>query len=155
MRTISEEERRGLKAATDASLKLGGGPTDFPLLTRVKVASLSRYASFNDENAEDFIPVDVAVEADRRAKSPVIVSAMARKLGYRLVVDEDAPVEARTITETDAIDLMSETMDVVRALQSAQATGTLSSAAAKKAISKEIHEAIRELKEMLVNLKKG
>ena len=155
MRTISEEERRGLKAATDASLKLGGGPTDFPLLTRVKVASLSRYASFNDENAEDFIPIDVAVEADRRAKSPVIVSAMARKLGYKLVVDDDAPIEARTITETDAIDLMSETMDVVRALQSAQGSGTLSSAAAKKAISKEIHEAIRELKEMLVNLKKG
>lgn len=63
MRTISEEEIRSLKGATDASYKLGGGVTDFPLLTRVNVSTLSKYASFNEENGEALIPIDVAVEA--------------------------------------------------------------------------------------------
>ncbi|UXS34013.1 hypothetical protein FY152_17795 [Agrobacterium tumefaciens] len=155
MRTISEEEIRSLKGATDASYKLGGGVTNFPLLTRVTVSTLSNYASFNIENEETLIPVDVAIEADRRAKTPVIVAAMARTLGFKLVIDDDHPHEARPVTETDAIDLMSEVMDVVRELQAAQASGTLGTAAAKKRIGKEIHEAIRELKEMLVNIKKG
>ena len=155
MRTISEEEIRSLKGTTEASYKLGGGVTDFPLLTRVNVSTLSKYASFNEENSEALIPVDVAIEADRRAKSPVIVGAMARALGFKLVIDDDHPHEARPVTETDAIDLMSEVMDVVRELQAAQVAGTIGTAAAKKRIGKEIHEAIRELKEMLVNIKKG
>ncbi|NSX84437.1 hypothetical protein G6L86_02455 [Agrobacterium tumefaciens] len=151
MRTISEEEIRSLKGATDASYKLGGGVTDFPLLTRVNVSTLSKYASFNDENSEALIPIDVAVEADRRAKSPVIVGAMARKLGYRLVVDDERQPEARPIDESDMMDLMSEFADVIKVVQEAKQTGTLGTAAVTKRITKEVHELIRELKELMVN----
>nr|WP_236775650.1 phage regulatory CII family protein [Agrobacterium tumefaciens] len=140
-----------MKGATDASYKLGGGVTDFPLLTRVNVSTLSKYASFNDENSEALIPIDVAVEADRRAKSPVIVGAMARKLGYRLVVDDERQPEARPIDESDMMDLMSEFADVIKVVQEAKQTGTLGTAAVTKRITKEVHELIRELKELMVN----
>jgi hypothetical protein len=151
VRTISDEEIRSLKGATDASYKLGGGVTDFPLLTRVNVSTLSKYASFNDENGDSLIPIDVAIEADRRAKSPVIVAAMARKLGFKLVVDDEAQAEARPINDSDLLDLMAEMNDVFTVVREAKATGTLGTAAVTKRISKEVHEAIRELKELMVN----
>jgi len=125
--------------------------TDFPLLTRVNVSTLSKYASFNDENREAVIPIDIAVEADRRAKSPVIVSAMARKLGYRLVVDDETRPEARPIDDSDMMDLVSEFADVIKVVQEAKQTGTLGTANATKRITKEVHELIRELKELMVN----
>lgn len=155
MRTISDEERRELKSATETSYKLGGGVTDFPHLTRVNVSTLSKYASFNDENQENFIPIDIAIEADRRAKSPIVVSAMARKLGYRLVVDDEVQQERRAICQSDSIDLMTEVMDVIRVVKEAEETGTLGTAAVAKRITKEAHEAIRELKELIFNAKQG
>lgn len=151
MRTISDEEIRSLKGATEASYKLGGGVTDFPLLTRVNVSQLSKYASFNDENGDSLIPIDVAIEADRRAKSPVIVAAMARKLGFKLVVDDELQAEARPINESDMMDLMSEIADVIKVVHEAKASGTLGTAAVTKRITKEAHEVIRELKELMVN----
>nr|WP_210271367.1 phage regulatory CII family protein [Rhizobium sp. RM] len=140
-----------MKGATEASYKLGGGVTDFPLLTRVNVSTLSKYASFNDENREALIPIDVAIESDRRAKSPVIVGAMARKLGFKLVVDDELQPEARPINEADMMDLMSEFADVIKVVQEAKITGTLGTAAVTKRITKEVHELIRELKELMVN----
>lgn len=155
MRTISDEERRELKSATETSYKLGGGVTDFPHLTRVNVSTLSKYASFNDENQENFIPIDIAIEADRRAKSPIVVSAMARKLGYRLVVDDEVQQERRAINDADMMDLISEFADVIKVVQDAKANNTLGTAAVAKRITKEVHELIRELKELVVNAKEG
>ncbi|MBK3745837.1 hypothetical protein G3A39_42530, partial [Paraburkholderia aspalathi] len=84
MRTISDIEQRTLKSATDGAYVLSGGISRVLDFTRVGTASLSKYASFNDEFRESFIPIDVAIEIDRRAKTPTIVKEMAALLGYEL-----------------------------------------------------------------------
>ncbi len=145
MRTISEEEIRSLKGATDSSYRLGGGVNNFPLMTRVTVSTLSKYASFNEENREALIPVDVAIEADRKAQSPVILSAMAHLLGYRLVAGEGR--ERRAITRESGTLVSLEVMDVVRVIHEALQDGKLD-AADNKSIVKECDEAIRLLQQI-------
>lgn len=145
MRTISEVETRSIKSATDASYTLGGGVTAFPDLTRVNVSTLSKYASFNDDMRESVIPCDIAIEADRRAKSPVIVSAMARLLGYRLVRDDEsaAPTSGESLLD-DLLKVIDEFGDVVREARKAMADGSVDSAD-RKAVNPEISEAFRAL----------
>ncbi|WP_027682707.1 phage regulatory CII family protein [Rhizobium leguminosarum] len=147
MRTISEVEARSIKAATDAAYMLGGGVTAFPDLTRVNVSTLSKYASFNDEYRESLIPCDIAIEADRRAQSPVIVTAMARLLGYRLVRDGDDAMPSRPASLTDVMRTYSETADVIREANKALADGEID-AADSKAVLPEIDEAIRALQQL-------
>ena len=147
MRTISEVDIRAIKAATEAAYTLGGGVTAFPDLTRVNVSTLSKYASFNDEYRETVIPCDVAVEADRRAKSPVIVSAMARQLGYRLVPDnEEAKAADAGNLLDDLLRMIDEFGDVVREARKAMADGSVD-AADRKALNPEINEAFRALEQ--------
>jgi hypothetical protein len=153
VRTISEIEVRSLKGATEASYVLGGGVRCFELLTRVNVSTLSKYASFNDENALALIPVDVAIEADRQAKSPVIVAAMARLLGHRLV--PDAPVTALgPVTETDAHTVLSESMDLTRAILDALLDKRID-ALERKRIAREAREAIRAIELVLLKMEDG
>ncbi len=153
MRTISEEETRSLKGATEASYTLGGGVRCFELLTRVNASSLSKYSSFNDENATSLIPVDVAVEADRQAKSPVITAAMARLLGYRLVPDEADQVRG-PVTEQDAHNVLRESMDVSRAILDALLDKHVDSLERKR-IAKEAREAIRAIEQVLIKIENG
>lgn len=87
IRSISDIERRALKGITAAALKFVG-LTAFQHLTRVKVSALSKYGSTGEEHQDDFMPIDVAVEADRACGEPLIVGEMARLLGYRLVKDD-------------------------------------------------------------------
>ncbi len=146
MRTISEIETRSIKSATESSYLLGGGVTAFPDLTRVGVSTLSKYASFNDEFKENVIPCDVAIEADRRAKSPIIVAAMARLLGYRLVRDtEDAPVRAATLD--DVMTVFTEHADVLREARKALLDGKVDEAD-RKIVVPEIDEAMRALQHL-------
>jgi hypothetical protein len=154
VRTISEVEVRSIKSATEAAYTLGGGVTAFPALTRVNVSTLSKYASFNDEFTDSVIPCDVAVEADRRAKSPVITSAMARALGFRLVPDEDRPDESSPITEMDAIRVMSEASDVLKAITEAREDGRVD-ALERKRIAKELRELIRAAEGALAKVEAG
>lgn len=151
MRTISEVDIRAIKAATEAAYTLGGGVTAFPDLTRVNVSTLSKYASFNDEYRESVIPCDVAVEADRRAKSPVIVSAMARQLGFRLVPDEPNAPETGAPSENDALRVMSEASDVLKEIVRAREDGSVD-ALDRKRIAKELHELIRAAEGVLAKV---
>jgi hypothetical protein len=153
VRTISEVEVRSIKSATEASYTLGGGVTAFPDLTRVNVSTLSKYASFNDEFTETVIPCDVAIEADRRAKSPAITSAMARALGFRLV-----PAEADTangpLTERDAHRVLSETMDLSKTILDALLDHRIDALERKK-IAREAREAMRAIEQVLIKLEEG
>ncbi|MGM4909144.1 phage regulatory CII family protein [Rhizobium sp. 768_B6_N1_8] len=151
MRTISEVDIRAIKAATEAAYTLGGGVTAFPDLTRVNVSTLSKYASFNDEYRESVIPCDIAVEADRRAKSPVIVSAMARQLGFRLVPDAPEIAETGSPSENDALRVMSEASDVLKEILRAREDGNVD-ALDKKRIAKELHELIRAAESVLAKV---
>lgn len=151
MRTVSDEEIRSLKGATDAAYTLGGGVTKFPLLTRVNVSTLSKYASFNEENEDFLIPVDVAIEADRRAKSPVILSTMAEILGFRLERARGAMIDDAPLSERDAHVVLSEAMDVSRELLAAFADGRID-ALEKKRLRKELRELIRSAEKILDKL---
>lgn len=153
MRTISDVEIRAIKSATEAAYTLGGGVTDFPEFTRVSVATLSKYASFNDEHEEKVIACDVAVEADRRAKSPRIVTAMARMLGYRLV-PEAVQAASGPVTERDAHRVLSDSMDLSRAILDALLDSRID-ALERKNIAREGREALRAIEQVLAKLEEG
>ncbi len=114
-----------LKGATDACFRLGGGVTSLALLTRVGVSTLSKYASNGHEHADLLVPVDVAIEADMRAGSPVIVSEMARQLGFRLEPLERRVAIAETLSEADVLKIMDKAADVWRMAREAFADGRL------------------------------
>ncbi|MDI7924570.1 phage regulatory CII family protein [Ferirhizobium litorale] len=162
IRNILEEEILRLIGATEASLKRGGGLSTFASLTRVTVATLSKYANPNADDEEDddkprryVIPVDIAVEADRRAGGkPIIIGEAADLLGYELIPKSMARPKARKVTEGDALDLLAEVMDVVKAIRDAKTDGRID-AGERKAIEREIREAQRELDELLINLPEG
>jgi len=142
-----------LKGATEASFKLGGGLTSFALLARVGVSTLSKYASVSEEFRDNVIPVDIAVEADRRAGSPIIIGEAARQLGFDLVPSGGAEA-AKPVTEADAHRVLYEATDVSRAILDAKADGKID-ALERKRIAQEAREAIRALEQVLAGLEEG
>ena len=154
VRLISMENVLNLKGAADASFRLGGGVTSFALLTRVVVSTLGMYASRGErredgehEHDKTMIPVDIAVEADMRAGSPIITGEMARQLGFRLepLVGEGA---VRRLTEADAHHVLAATMDVSRAILEAKSDGRVDFRE-WEIIEQEAREAIRALETVL------
>lgn len=145
MRTISEPEQRTLKSATDGAYELAGGISRIIDFTRVGTAQLSKYASFNVEYRESFIPVDVAIEVDRRAKTPTIVKEMAALLGYELV-----PMQGQFdpaiggLTEMDAHKVVSGGLDLARTILDALLDGHIDPLERKRIIkdARENHRAI-------------
>lgn len=146
MRTISDKQGMTLKAATRRSLDQAGGGDAFQHVTRVKANALSSYASANEDKADKFMPVDVAVECDIEANSPIIVSAMAAMLGYRLVPcdAERAPVVAAPVSGRDALRIAREAADVVRAIDEATQDDHID-ARERKDITGEIDELVKAL----------
>ena len=154
MRTISEQEQRSLKLATDGAYILAGGISNILPFTRVGTSTLSKYASESDDFRENFMPVDIAVEVDRRAKSPLIIKKAAELLGYELVPSRSYSSDAialAPITEADAHRVMKETMDVAQAIIDARKDDRID-AADRKIILKEAREAIRELERLVCGL---
>ena len=150
MRTISEQEQRSLKSATDGAYALAGGISNILPFTRVGTSTLSKYASFNDEHHDSFMPIDVVIEVERKAKTPTIIRQAAALLGFELVaaksVQGDEP--HASITEMDAHRVMSETMDVSRAVLAALDDNRVD-AGERKLIAKEVREAMRALQDLL------
>lgn len=150
MRTISEQEQRSLKSATDGAYALAGGISNILPFTRVGTSTLSKYASFNDEHHDSFMPIDVVIEVERKAQTPTIIRQAATLLGFDLVaaksVQGDEP--HAPITEMDAHRVMSETMDVSRAVLAALDDNRVD-AGERKVIAKEVREAMRALQDLL------
>ncbi|PWE57644.1 hypothetical protein DEM27_00055 [Metarhizobium album] len=146
MRTLSEISLRALKAATAAAFDLAGGVTLLSQLLRMGIPTLSKYASFNEEHGDNFIRVDLAVEADRRAGSPVITAAMARELGYRLVREERVGGSPLEFCHRTALRLNADLVDVIREITAALDDLKID-AGERKRILKEINEAIRALEQ--------
>lgn len=145
MRTISDREGLTLKAAIRRSLDQAGGGDAFQHVTRVKAAALSTYASANDDKADKVMPVDVAVECDREAGSPIIISAMAAMVGYRLVAcDGHVAASSETVSARDALRIAREAADVVRAIDDAAEDGVID-LAERRAINREIDDLVRAL----------
>lgn len=149
MRTISEQEQRSLKSATDGAYALAGGISNILPFTRVGTSTLSKYASFNDEHHDSFMPIDVVIEVERKAQTPTIIRQAAALLGFELVAlraVRDGDVQA--VTAMDAHRVMSETMDVSQAVLSALEDGRID-AGERKLIAKEVREAMRALQDLL------
>lgn len=113
MRVISDRDLKKLKAATRFSVDGAGGSEEFQKATRVRQGQLSKYGLAGDEHMETFVPIDVAVEADLEAGSPIITEMMAKLQGYRLVRDEAEAPEAG-LTHRDISALNAEVGDVSR-----------------------------------------
>jgi hypothetical protein len=148
IRTILDEDILSLKGATEACFILGKGVTSFASMTRVGVSTLSKYASNSDEFRESLIPVDIAVEADRRAGSPIIIKEAARQLGFQLVPLQEALRSGTRISERDAHVILSEAMDVSRGLITAFEDGKID-ALERKQLRKELRELIRAAEDIL------
>ncbi|WP_421581111.1 phage regulatory CII family protein [Shinella sp. M31] len=144
MRTISDKQGLTLKAATRRSLDQAGGGDAFQHVTRVKANALSSYASANDEKADKFIPVDVAVECDIEANSPIIASAMAAMLGFKLVPLDGSDDHRQPVSARDALKIAREASEVVRAIDEATQDDVID-ASERKDINREIDDLIKAL----------
>lgn len=123
MRSISDKEALTLKAGFRRSLDQAGGGDAFQHATRMKAANLSKCGSANEDNMDKFVGIDVAVECDREAGSPIIVGAMAAMLGFQLVPAGQDVSGAAAITHRDALTISNEAADVVRTITEALEDG--------------------------------
>ncbi len=150
MRSISDKQQLTLKAATRRAVDMAGGGDSFQHVTRARGPQLSRYGSTSEDNLDKFIPIDVAVEADQEAGAPIILSAMAEMLGYKVVPHEAVHAStAHPITVRDALRIANEAADVVKAITDALDTDNIIDAAEEKVITREIDEVMRTLVETL------
>jgi hypothetical protein len=76
-----------LKRHTDALIKAMGYARACKVSGRSK-ATLGRYASLATEDADRFIPVNLVVELESEAETPLVTNAMAELLGLKLEAGE-------------------------------------------------------------------
>ncbi|MGO7901597.1 phage regulatory CII family protein [Rhizobium ruizarguesonis] len=151
MRHFSEKAYRSLKCVCSVAYDLAGGNTLFQHSTRVVVSQLSKYASLNQDDEKSYMPIDVAVDLDRAAGSPVITGTMAQLLGFRLEPLSAAVAESDKLSERDAHKLLAEAMDVSQALLAAFADGRID-ALERKRLRVELREVIRAAETILAKL---
>lgn len=143
MRASTPDERRALKAAVRRAARLAGGAASVQHMTRVSETDLSRYAG--PAHAERHCPIDVALEIDREAQSPVILAALAGMLGYRLVRERGG--DRAGLDETAVAKVAKEAADVAVAIAAGRADGRLCEAD-RRAINQEIEEAVKALRDV-------
>jgi hypothetical protein len=151
VRHFSEKAYRSLKCVCSVAYDLAGGNTLFQHSTRVVVSQLSKYASLNEDDEKSYMPIDVAVDLDRAAGSPVITGTMAQLLGFRLEPLAAALADADKLSERDAHKLLAEAMDVSQALLAAFADGRID-ALERKRLRVELREVIRAAEAILAKL---
>lgn len=151
IRTILDEDILALKGATEASFIQGKGLTSFANFTRVGVSTLSKYASGGDEFRENLIPIDIAVEADRRAGGAIIIREAARQLGFALTPLAETEPKLVPLSERNAHVILSEAMDVSRGLLDAFADGRVD-AYERKQLRGELQQLIRAAETTLTKL---
>lgn len=138
-RLAEAHELRRLKSATEQALKLAG-LTEFEERTRVKKAVLSKYLTEEPEGEQPhFMPLDIILEVDRHNGAPIVTSALAGMLGFRLV--PTAEVEAAEVGYNDVHAISKETADVVNLLFEFLMSGRRLDAATRKELLRELTEA--------------
>ncbi|MDK4713013.1 phage regulatory CII family protein [Rhizobium sp. CNPSo 4039] len=153
MRSISDRQALTLKASTRRAIDMAGGGESFQHMTRVNGGQLSKYGSQSEEKS--FMPIDVAVEADLEANSPIIVGAMAEMLGYKLVPNGGAitNISLKPVTVKDALRIANEAADVVKAITEALSNDDQIDGAEERVITREIDEAISAFQDVLGRLR--
>jgi hypothetical protein len=151
-RLATDAERRHIKTVTRHALDAVGGGEAFSPATRVEKAALSKYAG--PAYPDHFIPADVLLELDRLAGAPLLVSTLARMLGYRLVPAEGDAPQAK-LDLSDAQSVAKETGDVVNLLLTLLSSGRDLDAADRREILREVTEAKAALYHLVVKLAGG
>lgn len=82
MRPSNEHQRGALKNAFKHLLRLAGNG-EFAAMTRVNAPALSKYGSISEP--DNHAPIDVILDAELQAGSPVIATFLANCQGYELV----------------------------------------------------------------------
>lgn len=154
-RLITREEVGDLKGMTEVCLKLGGGMTSFAKVTRVGISDLSKYASPSDEFADRVIGLDVAIEADRRAKDPMIIREAARLLGYELTkLTGEVGESGGPATEQDAMRIMDEATNLWTVWRASYADQYLDGQERQR-LTRKLHELIRAAQILLDKIADG
>jgi hypothetical protein len=155
VRAFSEQQYDTLKRACDVGYVVAGGHSLFLRLTRLRGTSqLTKYASSNEDDRDTYMPLDVAVDLDRASRTPIVTGAMAALLGYRLEPLSASIIDTEKLTERDAHNILSEAMDVSKALLAAFADGRID-ALERKQLRREIRELIRAAEVILAKLEDG
>lgn len=143
MRISSDFERNALKSAARSALSLIGPAKQLVAVSRISEGYLSKCMN---RDCPDFLSVDVALEADRLAGAPVIVSAMADLLGFRLV-----PVDGEASSAFDAakgLDHVADAVAMAQSMREAAADGRIDELE-RREISDRINGQIKALQDML------
>lgn len=149
MRISNEHERNTLKSAARRALALIGPAKQLAAVSRVSEGYLSKCLN---RDLPDFLPLDVALEADRLAGAPVITSAMADMLGFRLV--PVAGAEAQTFGAAEAFDLVSRAVALTESVRDADADGHRDMAE-RRTIANQIQAQIKALQDALRAVEDG
>jgi len=140
-RASTEQQRLALKAAARRAISLCGGGDSLAQITRIKAPQLSRCAS---PDYADFMPVDVALDADIDCGKPVFLAAMAALEGYSI-----APLaggKSTPVSIASAASLIEAATGSFSAVNAALADGSLTRReceAISSALSKTIETALR------------
>lgn len=153
MRSISDKQGKMLKGATLRSLTMAGGGSVVQHSTRINEKTLSKQASGSDEHEKTFAAIDVAVEIDMLAGTPIITAMMAEMLGYQLVPinTEGSGHVAEALAQRDAVHLMVEAMDAIKVFNDAMADNHLD-AGEKRAVAKEFEDAIKAFRAIMARM---
>lgn len=140
MRISTDHERNALKTACRAAVHVCGPAKQIAAMSRI---SEGRISICINRETEDFLPLDVALEIDRLAGAPLIVEAMARMLGYRLVADETEAPKAG-FTHKDLLALQARVSDLVR-----KGDGALDDGRIDQLEERELHQEIAKTRAIL------
>lgn len=143
MRASSEKHRATIKAACRLAVDMAGGGKALASRSRVNPPALSKYGSQSEPDS--FMPLDVAYEADLEAGTPVIATALAELLGFRLVAIE-VPLATSIPTLEQAFAVLKETVEVFQTYQDGISDGRLDMAD-RQALRLQVNQAIRALQD--------
>lgn len=142
-RQLPASDYEAIRAGTRRLITLVGGPVAAAAVTRGDHQNISRYGSAHPDNAERFMPLDVAADLEAECEQPVLTKLLARLAGYMLVALPRALRSGSALGVITAASLK-ETADVFVALGASLGDGRLSAGEAAN-IEREIDEAMAKM----------
>lgn len=144
------EQNSDLKSATGDLIADAGGQDKAAERCRVSGTQLQRYASDTAQHSECFMPLDVVLCLENKAKRPFVTEYLAKAAGAVLVMVPQVPAG-----RVDLLQLLAsqskEASDVTAAICSALADGKIDSREGHKAIE-EIDQLVRVAMQMRAEL---
>lgn len=130
---VTDENRFALKAACRGAVKLAGGGDVMVMASRIDSAgTISKGCNPNEDY---FLPLDVALEADKQGGAPLIATAFAAAQGFKLVSkNESAAGKCGVLSLEGLAKLTRQLGDVGPLLLDALADGRMDAAEKAKAV---------------------